>query len=96
MLVEKKAIFGRPNFDSNLYKLCRTIKRYDPLAHAKAYPPDNTPSARSARILRPLLGCTLPITTLCFGTVRFAALPLWPLGVEQSFWTVGDLLEAAA
>jgi hypothetical protein len=86
---------GNPDFDlistSYVERLNATMR-----LHMKRLARLRHPFSKSARTLKQLLAFTSPITTSSVAIIGYVARLLWPLGVEQSFPSVGELLEAAA
>jgi len=93
--IEKKAIFGRPNFDlvstSYIERLNATtrlhMKRLTRLTHAFSKKRENFEAA---------VGLHFAYYNFCRRHNTLRCTPAMAAGVEQSFWTVADLLEAAA
>jgi IS1 family transposase len=93
--IEKKAVFGRPNFDlistSYVERLNATtrlhMKRLTRLTHAFSKKRENFEAA---------VGLHFAYYNFCRRHNTLRCTPAMAAGVEQSFWTVADLLEAAA
>jgi IS1 family transposase len=93
--IEKKSVFGRPNFDlistSYVERLNATtrlhVKRLARLTHAFSKKRENFEAA---------VGLHFAYYNFVRRHNTLRCTPAMAAGVEQSFWSVGDLLEAAA